>query len=55
MSQSVMHGGNGQPKSQILNFKKPKLSQKQIKEMMNQGYGLKKSNAVSRSSTPMQA
>ena len=42
MSQSVLNGGNGHPKSQILNFKKPKLNSKIVKEIL--GHGFKKSN-----------
>lgn len=53
MTQSVLNGGSGHPKTQMINFKKPKIngSNKQVKAMMNAGpgYGLKKSNALSRS------
>ena len=73
MSQSVLNGGNGHPKTQILNFKKPQLNQKYMKDFITPpnhhiqgsnsctnlhqtpGYGLKKSNALPRSVTPMQA
>ena len=58
MSQSVLNGGSGHPKTQMINFKKPKINNggsKQVKDMLMvnngnvSGYGLKKSNALSRS------
>jgi hypothetical protein len=52
MSQSVLHGGNGQPKSQILNFKKYKLNSKKVKDILSFGY--KKSNNYNRTLTPQQ-
>jgi len=50
MSHSVLNGGNGLPKSQILTFKKNKVTGGALKDMiLNSGLALKKSNAQSRS------